>query len=62
MGPHYRSEAHTGWTGFLKALWTSARTCQWVEPTEGAKGESQYVLFYRNINGIGVPPAKIPAK
>jgi omega-6 fatty acid desaturase (delta-12 desaturase) len=54
MGPHYRSEAHTGWTGFFKALWTSARTCQWVEPTEGAKGESQHVLFYRNINGIGV--------
>ncbi|ODM16802.1 hypothetical protein SI65_07767 [Aspergillus cristatus] len=61
MGNHYRTEAHTGWTGFFKALWTSPRTCQWVEPTEGAKGESQGVLFYRNTNGIGVPPAKVPA-
>ncbi|KAJ5180675.1 Oleate hydroxylase FAH12 [Penicillium capsulatum] len=59
MGTHYRTEAHTGWTGFFKALWTSARACQWVEPTEGAQGESQSVLFYRNTNGIGVPPAKI---
>ncbi|KAJ5224651.1 Fatty acid desaturase type 1 [Penicillium citrinum] len=61
MGNHYRTQAETGWTGFLKALWTSARTCQWVEPTEGATGESQGVLFYRNTNGIGVPPSKIPA-
>ncbi|KAL1999169.1 hypothetical protein VTN02DRAFT_4942 [Thermoascus thermophilus] len=60
MGKHYRSEAHTGPWGFLKALWTSSRACQWVEPTEGAEGESKGVLFYRNRNGIGVPPAKIP--
>ncbi|RAK98689.1 oleate delta-12 desaturase odeA [Aspergillus ibericus CBS 121593] len=59
MGSHYRTEAHTGWTGFFKALWTSARVCHWVEPTEGAKGESSGVLFYRNTNGIGVPPAKL---
>lgn len=59
MGPHYRTEAHTGWTGFLKALWTSSRACQWVEPTEGVKGEAEGVLFYRNTNGIGVPPIKI---
>lgn len=62
MGLHYRSEAHTGWTGFLKALWTSARVCQWVEPTVGAEGEGQSVLFYRNTNGIGVPPAKLSKK
>ncbi|KAJ5166805.1 Oleate hydroxylase FAH12 [Penicillium canariense] len=59
MGDHYRTEAHTGWTGFFKAMWTSARACQWVEPTDGAKGESQGVLFFRNTNGIGIPPAKI---
>ncbi|GES59162.1 oleate delta-12 desaturase [Aspergillus terreus] len=59
MGPHYRTEAHTGWTGFFKALWTSARVCQWVEPSEGTKGENQSVLFYRNTNGIGVPPVKL---
>ncbi|KAJ5902127.1 Oleate hydroxylase fah12 [Penicillium taxi] len=59
MGDHYRTEAKTGWTGFLKALWTSARTCQWVEPMADAKGESQGVLFFRNINGIGLPPAKL---
>ncbi|RMJ22421.1 fatty acid desaturase [Aspergillus sp. HF37] len=61
MGEHYRTEAHTGWTGFFKALWRSSRACQWVEPTEGAQGESEGVLFYRNINGIGMPPAKIPS-
>ncbi|KAJ5247253.1 hypothetical protein N7468_002236 [Penicillium chermesinum] len=58
MGEHYRSEAHTGWTGFFKAMWTSARICQWVEPSEGTTGENHGVLFYRNTNGIGVPPSK----
>jgi omega-6 fatty acid desaturase (delta-12 desaturase) len=62
MGNHYRTEAHTGWTGFFKAMWTAARVCHWVEPTEGASGESQGVLFYRNTNGIGLPPAKMAAK
>lgn len=61
MGEHYRTAAHTGWMGFFKALWRSSRACQWVEPTEGAQGESEGVLFYRNINGIGVPPAKVPS-
>ncbi|KAJ5127147.1 Fatty acid desaturase type 1 [Penicillium atrosanguineum] len=59
MGTHYRTDAQTGWTGFFKAMWTSARTCQWVEPNEGAQGESQGVLFYRNTNGLGVSPAKM---
>lgn len=59
MGSHYRSEAHTGPLGFLKALWTSARVCHWVEPTEGTKGENAGVLFFRNTNGIGVPPIKL---
>lgn len=62
MGNHYRTEAHTGWTGFFKAMWTSARVCHFVEPTEGATGESQGVMFYRNTNGIGIPPSKMVAK
>jgi omega-6 fatty acid desaturase (delta-12 desaturase) len=62
MGKHYRSEAHTGPFGFLKALWTSSRMCHWVEPTEGAEGESKGVLFYRNRNGLGVAPAKISSQ
>jgi omega-6 fatty acid desaturase / acyl-lipid omega-6 desaturase (Delta-12 desaturase) len=41
-------------------MWTSMRTCQWVEPLEGATGENAGVLFYRNRNGIGLPPAKLP--
>ena len=31
---------------------------QWVECSEGAKGEGRDVLFFRNRNGLGVPPAK----
>lgn len=45
----------------MKALWTSARTCQWVEPNEGATGENAKVYFYRNRNGRGLNPAKLPA-
>ena len=36
------------------------RTCQWVEPMEGTTGENAGVMFYRNRNGIGMPPAKNP--
>jgi omega-6 fatty acid desaturase (delta-12 desaturase) len=61
MGKHYRTDAHTGPLGFFKAMWNSARMCQFVEPTEGARGESKSVLFFRNQNGLGVPPAKISA-
>ena len=59
MGQHYRSNTEGGPLGFLKALWNSARWCQWVEPVAGAKGENTNVLFYRNRNGFGVPPAKM---
>ncbi|KAK4946458.1 hypothetical protein LTR28_007829, partial [Elasticomyces elasticus] len=45
--------------GFLKAIWNSARMCHWVEPSEGATGEARGVLFYRNRNGLGVPPMKM---
>mgnify|MGYP004504993685 CR=1 FL=1 len=61
MGKHYRSDTEGGSVGFLKAMWKSARMCQWVEPTEGATGEAAGVLFFRNHNGLGVPPAKIAA-
>jgi omega-6 fatty acid desaturase (delta-12 desaturase) len=60
MGHHYRSDVRLGPLGFLKALWTSSRMCQWVEPTAGAEGESKGVMFFRNINGLGIPPAKLP--
>ncbi|KAI5290212.1 hypothetical protein KEM54_002178 [Ascosphaera aggregata] len=58
MGKHYRANTEGGSWGFLKSLWTSSRACQWVEPNEGAQGESKSVLFYRNRNNIGLPPAK----
>ncbi|KAL9106217.1 MAG: hypothetical protein Q9227_008750 [Pyrenula ochraceoflavens] len=59
MGRHYRSDVNGGSLGFLKSMWTSARTCQWVEPNGGATGEDAGVLFYRNRNGIGLPPKKM---
>ncbi|KAL1978893.1 hypothetical protein VTN31DRAFT_1752 [Thermomyces dupontii] len=59
MGKHYKSAAHTGPWGFIKALWSSQRICQWVEPVEGAEGEARGVLFYRNTNGLGLAPAKL---
>jgi len=61
MGKHYRSDVKDGAIGFLKSMWKSARWCQWVEPSEGAKGEGKGVLFYRNRNGLGVPPQKLAA-
>ncbi|KAK8247161.1 fatty acid desaturase-domain-containing protein [Phyllosticta capitalensis] len=61
MGKHYRSDTKDGMLGFFKAMWKSARWCQWVEPSEGAQGEGKGVLFFRNRNGLGVAPAKIPA-
>jgi omega-6 fatty acid desaturase (delta-12 desaturase) len=45
--------------GFIKAMYTSMRWCNWVEPTEGATGEDKGVLFFRNRNGLGVPPQKL---
>ena len=59
MGQHYRADTKGGAIGFVKSLWTSARSCQWIEPMEGAKGENANVLFYRNRNGHGVPPANL---
>lgn len=59
MGRHYRSDTKDGVIGFLKALWTSARTCQWVEPNEGVEEENKGVMFFRNRNQRGLPPAKM---
>ena len=61
MGKHYRSDTKGGAIGFLKAMWSSARVCQWVEPSEGAEGEGKGVYFFRNRNGYGVPPQKLSA-
>jgi omega-6 fatty acid desaturase (delta-12 desaturase) len=56
MGKHYRADVEGGSLGFLKSLWSSARWCQWVEPSPGAVGEGKGVLFFKNRNGLGVPP------
>jgi len=56
MGKHYRSDTEGGSIGFIKALWRSLRWCHWVEESEGAKGEAEGVLFFRNRNGLGVKP------
>ncbi len=56
MGKHYRSDTKGGAWGFIRAIWTSSRVCQWVEESEGAEGEGKGVLFFRNRNGVGIPP------
>lgn len=58
MGRHYRSDVDGGSVGFIRAMWRSARWCQWVEPSEEAKGEGKGVLFFRNTNGLGTKPLK----
>ncbi|KAL0938308.1 fatty acid desaturase [Colletotrichum truncatum] len=58
MGAHYRADVKDGPVGFIKALYKSARMCQWVEPSAEAEGEGKGVLFFRNHNGLGVPPIK----
>ncbi|KAE9983012.1 hypothetical protein EG328_010397 [Venturia inaequalis] len=62
MGKHYRSDTRGGALGFIKSMWTATRWCQWVEPSEYATGEGKGVLFFRNRNGLGVPPAKLSVK
>lgn len=61
MGKHYRADVEGGSIGFLKSLWTSARWCQWVEPSPNAVGEGKGVLFFKNRNGLGVPPQHLEA-
>lgn len=62
MGKHYRSDTQGGPVGFVKALYKSARTCQWVEPSEGAMNNGKGVLFFRNHNGIGAKPAMLASQ
>lgn len=59
MGDHYRSDVAGGAWSFVPRLFQNMKSCQWVEPSEGAKGEGKGVLFFRNRNGFGVPPAKV---
>ncbi|KAI1346288.1 fatty acid desaturase-domain-containing protein [Xylaria sp. FL0043] len=59
MGHHYRSDTKGGSLGFIKAMYRSARMCQWVEPSEEAEGEGKGILFFRNHNGIGTKPVKM---
>ena len=59
LGRHYRSNVEGGTLGFLKSIWTSARLCRWVEPSEGAQGEGKGVLFYRNNHKNSTPAAKL---
>jgi omega-6 fatty acid desaturase / acyl-lipid omega-6 desaturase (Delta-12 desaturase) len=59
MGKHYRSDTKGGSLGFLHSLWKSMRMCQWVEESEGAQGDGKHVVFFRNHNGLGVPPQKM---
>lgn len=61
MGRHYRSDTKDGSLGFLRAMWNSSRWCQWVEPNAGTTGEESKVFFFRNRNGLGVAPTKMPA-
>lgn len=56
MGSHYRSDTKGGSLGFIAALWTTARWCQWVEPSRDAVGAGNSVLFYRNHNNLGTKP------
>jgi omega-6 fatty acid desaturase (delta-12 desaturase) len=57
MGKHYMSDTEGGPAGFIRALWRSARMCQWVEPSVGSKGAGKGILFFRNRNGFGPKPA-----
>lgn len=60
MGEHYRSDVKDGAIGFIRAMWTSARMCHWVEHSAEAKGPGKGVLFFRNRNGLGTKPMVMP--
>lgn len=59
MGAHYRSDTEGGMLGFVMALWTVFRLCQWVEPNDGVDGKLHHVLFYRNRNGLEEKPGNM---
>ncbi|KAG5463568.1 MAG: fatty acid desaturase-domain-containing protein, partial [Olpidium bornovanus] len=58
MGKHYRAAPRRGMLTFISALYHVLRTCQWVEPSEDARGDGKGILFFRNKNGLGTEPAK----
>lgn len=60
MGKHYRESKTKGFFDFFRSMWHSSRWCQWVEESAGAEGNG--VLFFRNRNGLGVPPMKMAVK
>jgi omega-6 fatty acid desaturase (delta-12 desaturase) len=60
MGEHYRSDTKDGPIGFIRALYRSARMCQWVEPSKDAQDAGKGVLFFRNKNGLGTKPLVLP--
>lgn len=57
MGKHYRADVKDGPVGFIRAMYNSARMCQWVEPSAEAEGAGKGILFFRNRNGLGTKPA-----
>ncbi|KAI3392604.1 hypothetical protein diail_5478 [Diaporthe ilicicola] len=59
MGRHYRADVVDGPIGFIKAMYKSARMCQWVEPCAEAEGPGKHVMFFRNRNGLGEKPMKM---
>lgn len=59
MGKHYRADTKDGPLGFLRAMWTSARWCQFVEPSANVAGEKKGVMFYRNHNNLGTAPLQL---
>lgn len=61
MGEHYHSDVKSGAGGFMVNLWKITRWCQWVEPVVEAEGLGKHVKFWRNRNGLGVPPMKMEA-
>ncbi|KAM0257994.1 hypothetical protein ACHAQJ_004037 [Trichoderma viride] len=60
MGEHYRADTKDGPIGFIRALYKSARMCQWVEPSQGAEDAGKGILFFRNKNGLGTKPLVLP--
>jgi omega-6 fatty acid desaturase (delta-12 desaturase) len=60
MGQHYRSDTEGGALGFIRAMYRSARMCQWVEPSKDAEDAGKGVLFFRNRNGLGTKPLVTP--
>lgn len=59
MGKHYRSDTKGGVFGFIRALYRSARWCNWVEPSENATGAGRGILFFRNRNRNGVSGRRV---